>query len=131
MKIKIGSANAALEELVSQSEQLVAELSTSDSKDNNQYELEKRLRELNDWLHYNISPSSKSHEIKNDSNDDRDDGKFFYFFIFLLFFFLINFYCCQNFFFRFSICRFILFYFIISIEGFLIFVFYHYHPCLY
>ena len=75
--------------MVSQSEQLVAELSTSDSKDNNQYELEKRLRELNDWLHFNISPSSKSHDIKNDSNDERDNGKYL-FYVYFDFYFHFN-----------------------------------------
>lgn len=77
--LQAGAANAALDELVSQSEQLVAELSTSESKDENQSELEKRLRELNDWLYYNISPSTKNNRIDTDAKDERDEGKNIFF----------------------------------------------------
>lgn len=69
----MGSGNAALDELVSQSEQLVADLSMSETRDENQDELEKRLRELNDWLTYHLSPSGNINKNEDESKDDRQN----------------------------------------------------------
>ena len=69
----MGSGNAALDELVSQSEQLVADLSMSETRDENQDELEKRLRELNDWLTYHLSPSGNVNKNEDESKDDRQN----------------------------------------------------------
>ena len=67
----MGSGNAALDDLVQQSEQLVADISTSDTRDENQYELEKRLRELNEWLTCHLSPTGGGTKNDEESKEDR------------------------------------------------------------
>ena len=73
--MQIGDGNAALDELVCQSVQVMADLSVSDSKDENYFELEKRLRELNSWLTaHRSSPSVSASRLSiNDGDDGRDD----------------------------------------------------------
>lgn len=53
----------------------MADLSVSDSKDENHFELEKRLRELNSWLSaHRSSPSVSANRLNiNDGDDGRDD----------------------------------------------------------
>ena len=53
----------------------MADLSVSDSKDENHFELEKRLRELNSWLSaHRSSPSVSASRLNiNDGDDGRDD----------------------------------------------------------
>ena len=53
----------------------MADLSVSDSKDENHFELEKRLRELNSWLSaHRSTPSVSASRINiNDADDNRDD----------------------------------------------------------
>ena len=58
----------------------MADLSVSDSKDENHFELEKRLRELNSWLSaHRSSPSASASRLNvnegEDGKDDRSQGK--------------------------------------------------------
>ena len=72
---QIGGGSSALEELVSQSEQVVANLSTSETKDENEFELEKRLRELNNWLSFHISPSPSVERFDDEAKEERSNTR--------------------------------------------------------